>query len=87
MDILRHGHRLSGLRPIFKIYIVTARLELLAFLAVLSFAMDRAAMTGHWWAANGFITASLTVIVITVLLFIVIGTRAAYRLARPVSQL
>lgn len=86
MDILRHGHRLSGLRPIFRAYTMTLRLELLAFLAVLGLAMDRAAMTGRRWSAKGFFTASITVMVITVLLFLVMGTRAGYTLARPVPK-
>ena len=82
MDILR-SHRLSGFRPIFRAYFLAARLELLAFFTVLSFAMDRTALTGHAWPARGFNTASLTVIFLTILLFISAGIRAAYRLFRP----
>ena len=82
MDTLRRGHRLSSLRPLFTVYFLTLRLELLAFLAVLGLAMERTAVTGYWWPARGFVSASLTVIVLTVVLFIVVVTRASYRLTR-----
>ena len=82
MEIFRRPHPLSGLRPIFLAYFLTARLEVLAFLAVLSLAMDHTAMTGRVWAAKGFIAFSLTVIALTILLFTVWGARTGYRLAR-----
>ncbi len=85
MDILRAGHRLSGLRPIFLAYFLAVRMELLAFFAVLGFAMDRTAVTGREWSASGFIAASLMVIALTILLFSVVGTRASYRLSRSGS--
>lgn len=87
MDILRPGHRLSGLRPVFRAYLMTARLELLAFFGVLSIAMDRAAMTGRWWSARGFKEASLTVILLTILLFTVKAASASYRLDQPAARL
>ena len=87
MHILRSGHRLSGLKPIFRNYILTTRLELLAFFAVLSLAMDQEAMTGHLWVAKGFISASIVVIVCTIAIFTVLAARASYRLVRPVPQL
>ena len=83
MDILRSSSRLSGLRPIFLIYSLTMRLEVVIFFATLSFAMDRTAITGQWWSAKGFITVSLTILVLTIVAFIVTSGRTAYRLARP----
>jgi uncharacterized membrane protein len=82
-DILRRGHRLSSLKPIFLAYSLVARLEVLALLAVLSLATDYTAMTGRAWAAKEFIEASSTVIALTILLFTVVVTRAGYRLGRP----
>ena len=82
MHILQRGHRLSGLKRFFTAYFLAARVELLAFLAVLSLAMDQTAVTGRVWVARSFIAASLTVVALTILLFTVVTTRAGYRLIR-----
>ena len=50
----------------------------MALLAVLSFALDRTAMTEIQWAAKGLISASFVVIGFTILLFLYFGAYAAY---------
>lgn len=79
MPILKRGHRLSGLKRFFVAYFLAARVELLAFLAVLSLAMDQTAVTGRVWGAKSFIAASLTVVALTILLFTFVIARAGYR--------
>jgi hypothetical protein len=83
MTFLRQGQSLYRLRPLFLTYTLTVRLELLAFFAVLGLLMDRTAETGQTWAAKGFIAGSLTVIFITIFVFIVMVARTAFRPARP----
>lgn len=83
MTFLQQGQSLYRLRSLFLTYTLTVRLELLAFFAVLGLSMDRTALTGLTWAARGFIAGSLTVIFITIFVFIVMITRTAFRPARP----
>ena len=70
MDLWRKRERLHGLRPMFLVYVLTLRMELIAFFAVLSFGMLRAAMTGLWWSARGITVVMLTTVGVTLVAFL-----------------
>ena len=78
MDLWRKRERPAGLRPMFLAFLLTLRMELIAFFAVLSFGMLRAAMTGLWWSARGITAVTLTSVGVTLVAFLAQMTRKVF---------